>query len=66
MSQAALDRLQAVFGSAIVETHSLCGDDTARVSASPTGFASILPPIASRISKRRWVTVLPPADTSIA
>src|SRR5690606_38889367 len=38
----------------------------ARVSASPTGFASTLPPIGSRTSKRRWVTVLPPAATSIA
>jgi NADH-quinone oxidoreductase subunit C len=32
MSQAALDRLQAVFGGAIVETHSLLGDDTALVN----------------------------------
>ena len=32
MSVAALTRLQAVFGSAIVETHSLLGDDTAIVN----------------------------------
>lgn len=32
MSQAALDRLQAVFGGAIVETHSALGDDTALVN----------------------------------
>lgn len=32
MSQAALDRLQAVFGGAIVSTHSLLGDDTALVN----------------------------------
>ena len=34
MSVAALDRLQAVFGGAIVETHSLLGDDTAVVSST--------------------------------
>lgn len=34
MSQLALDRLQAVFGGAILETHSTLGDDTARVNPS--------------------------------
>src|SRR3546814_17026436 len=35
------------------------------VSAAPTRLASTLPPLGSRASKRRWVTLLPPAATSI-